>query len=341
MSDNGAMSDSLSSSRASWLAQAGWGVMFHYIDQPASSTVISTTSADAWARRVDRFDVERFCRDIRSLGAGYVIFTVGQNTGHYCAPNPVYDELTGLTPSLLSSRDLIAEIAAELAPEVKLIAYLPSGAPVHHEPSVRALRCTPPWDASAWGLTRTWPDEESADERLSAFQQNWEAVIRCWGQQWGCLVAGWWIDGCYFSDRMYGHADAPNFASLAQALRTGNPDRILAFNAGTDHASARLTVEQDYAAGEVSTQLPVGNKWAPFEGEIAGMQNHVLSYLGDWWGSGEPRFSAAFVQQYTSYLNERNVAVTWDVPILNDGRIPEAFLEQLGPLAKARSPLIS
>ncbi len=127
----------------------------------------------------------------------------------------------------------------------------------------------------------------------------WEKVITEWGQRWGNLISGWWIDGCYYADRMYAASEGPNFTTFAKALRAGAADRILAFNGGTDDPFFKLTVEQDYTAGEVSTRFPVTNKWDPLTGEMNGMHLHILTYLGDWWGAGTPRFSDAFVKGYT------------------------------------------
>ena len=317
-----------------WLWEAGVGLMFHYIDKPASSNVASPTTPEEWNRRVDAFDVLRFARAVKESRAGYVIFTLGQNTGHFCSPNAVYDEITGIRPSKLSRRDLIAEIAEALLPEVRLIAYLPSHAPANEARAVERFRLAPPWDGSAWGLPSNPDGATLADEKLSEFQCLWESVVAEWGTRWGKLVAGWWIDGCYFSEKMYGGEKEPNGGSFARALRSGNPDRILAFNMGTAKPFERVTAEQDYTAGEVSNKFPVPNKWEPLGREINGMQTHVLSYLGDWWGEGTPRFEAAWVNSYTRLINRAGGAITWDVPIGVDGTIASAFLEQLARLSE-------
>lgn len=327
------------STRAIWLREAKWGLMFHYIDGMASSSANTVTTPTEWNRRVDSFNVPRFARKVRASGASYVIFTLGQNTGHYCSPNPVYDELTGLQPSRLSHRDLVAEIATALAPDVKLITYLPSHAPALQQEAIHALRFLPPWDASACGITKFWPDSSNVDERLTTFQRNWESVVAHWGTRWGHMVAGWWIDGCYFVDRIYkqnpgttSDSSFPGELSFAAALRTGNSDRVLAFNSGTNHPFERVLADQDYTAGEFSepssiTSLPPA--------VINGLQTHLLSYLAEWWGKGEPRFSDQFVQSYTHQVTQNGAAMTWDIPITKDGDIPDAFLRQLDHLTKS------
>jgi hypothetical protein len=308
-----------------WLRKAGWGVMFHYLAMPASDRKPSPLSAADWQRHVDSFDVALFARQIQDIGAGYVIFTLGQNSGHFCAPNAVYDELTGLRPSLLSQRDLVSEIADALSPAVKVIAYLPSHAPALHEEAAIALRCTPPWNAENWGFKRTLPGAENTDERLTEFQRNWESVIRHWGESWGERVAGWWIDGCYFAERLYGGAVEPNFHTLAQALRAGYPERIVAFNSGK--TLEVLSDEQDYTAGEMANLFPVHyTRWGALSPVMNNCQLHLLSFLGSHWGADEPRFSTEFVKGYTHHINEHGGALTWDIPISYQGKIPESFL---------------
>ncbi len=306
---------------------ARWGLMFHYLDSPASSAGASHTSAGDWNRRVDAFDVDDFASQVKESGAGYIIFTIGQNSGHFCAPNPVYDELTGLGESRLSRRDLIDEIATALTPEVKVIAYMPSHAPAMHVEAVRALKCLPPWECGSWGVNRFWAEEENADARLTEFQNHWQDILRYWGLKWRDKVAGWWLDGCYYYEQLYAGVAEPNFKTFAQALRAGNSSRILAFNNGTDTPFARLCPEQDYTAGEVSTSLPVHNKWKSLQEQAEGQQLHLLTYLGHWWGEGSPRFDERFVSSYTHLILQSGGMITWDVPIGLRGQISPDFLK--------------
>ncbi len=39
-----------------------------------------------------------------ATGAKYLLFTIGQNSGHYCTPNAAYDRIAGITPSKCSRR---------------------------------------------------------------------------------------------------------------------------------------------------------------------------------------------------------------------------------------------
>lgn len=94
---------------------------------------------------MDSFDTEAMARQLEEAGAGYFFITLGQNSGHYCAPNPVYDEITGIRPSKCSRRDFVRDLYQALEPKgIKLLVYLTSGAPAADPEAVEKLE----WD---WG----------------------------------------------------------------------------------------------------------------------------------------------------------------------------------------------
>ena len=102
---------------------------------------------------------------------------------------------------------------AELAPVlhargIRLIVYLPSGAPNADREAVKALE---------------W---RNGPHRNREFQRNWEQVIREWSLRWGKAVDGWWFDGCYWPNTMYRGETAPNFVSFAAAARAANPSSV-------------------------------------------------------------------------------------------------------------------
>lgn len=308
-------------SSTDWMLQPGWGVFFHFLAGEAGGPLQeengANVSVDAWNARVDGVDVDGLARQLAEIGAGYLGITIGQNSGHYCSPNAAYDELVGISPSKCSRRDLIADLAAALsARNIRLIAYIPSGAPSDDPVARERLE----WK---WGFSGDWGGERTG-LRLASFQRRWESVLREWSLRWGDAVAGWWVDGCYFSDEMYRHDDEPNFRSLTAALRAGNPDAVVALNPGITIPVISLTEHEDYTAGEVAEAFPVcPGRW------VDGAQYHVLSYLGQFWGKGQPRFHPDFVRGYTRDVNSRGGVVTWDVPPGRNGLISEAFMRQL------------
>ncbi|HWF46687.1 MAG TPA: hypothetical protein VG168_06760 [Bryobacteraceae bacterium] len=127
---------------------------------------------------------------------------------------------------------------------------------------------------------------------------------------------------------------APNFASFAAAARSGNPDSILTFNPGVVYRSLSITPYEDFTAGEVDKpDLLLIRRGV--NGKVDGTQIHMLSYLGQPWGMGSPRFTAEQVVNYSRKIWDAGGAVTWDVPVEMNGKISAPFLDQLSALHAA------
>jgi hypothetical protein len=288
-------------------------VFTHYLAEIAISDEERRTVGE-WNRVVEAVDVEALAAQAAQVGAGYYFMTMGQNSGYFLAPNPVYDEFVGRVPSRCAERDLIADLAAALRRRgIPLLVYLPSGAPDRDEVAGAALE----WQAGDWN--RKW--DRDCCPRLESFQRKWEAVIAEWSRRWGEQVRGWWFDGCYYTVAMYDYPEAPNWESFAGAARAGNPEAILAFNPGVYADLPGLTPHQDYTAGEINDEFPpCAGRW------LRGLQWHVLTYLGPTWGQSPPRLSPAQVADYTAQALAHGGTVTWDLPPLPSGRLPEEFL---------------
>lgn len=313
---------------AKWFADCGWGVFCHWLGAAPSSDGGAELTAEAWNRQVDAFDVEGLAAQLEAVGAPYIFITIGQNSGHFLAPNETYDKYVGVSPSKCSRRDLVADLCAALQPRgIHLLVYLPSGAPAADPVAMKRLD----WE---WGFEGEWPHSwggKRTGKRLAAFQRKWEEVIVEWSTRWGSKVRGWWIDGCYFADEMYRHEDSPNFRSFAAALKAGNPESIIAFNPGVVVPVVCHTQHEDYTAGEISAALPeCPGAWVERGGHKA--RYHILSYLGQSWCNGEPRFPDELVCGYTKHVMGKGGVITWDVPIQKGGLIPEPFIKQLRQL---------
>lgn len=301
------------------MPHARWGVMVHYLADWKARDHNLDMSVTKWNQLVDGFDAEGLAEQVKSVGAGYLILTIGQNSGYYLSPNPTYDQLTGIKPSKCSQRDLMADVSKALrARGLKLIAYLPSGAPAGDKAAAQALQ---------------WQNGAHANKE---FQQKWEQIIRDWSVRWGDRIDGWWFDGCYWPNTMYRAKSSPNFESFAAAARAGNPQNVVAFNPGVIPRLISVTPEEDYTAGEINDPATVQIRRAT-DGKLDGVQAQVLSYLGRTWGRGEPRFTDEQVVQYSRTLRTNQTVITWDVPVQLDGRIAEPFLKQLRAVGSALS----
>jgi hypothetical protein len=307
------------SGRAAWMQDPryAWGVMTHYLADWQARVNQLEISVEQWNKMVDGFDVEAMAKRLEQAGAGHYQISIGQNSGYYLSPNAVYDRIVGISPSKCARRDLVADFYEPLhGRDIKLMVYLPSGAPNGDSVAREALE----WQNGPY------PNKN--------FQRKWEQVIGEWSKRWGTKVAGWWFDGCYFPNSMYRSADAPNFASFAAVARAGNPDSAVAFNPGVIYRLISVSPDEDYTAGEID-KPDFASVHRAADGRIDGTQVHMLSFLGETWGRGEPRFSADQAVDYTGKIREQGGAVTWDVPVALDGSIGDPFLAQLAALGKA------
>jgi len=303
--------------RAAWMQTARWGVMTHYLSDWKARDYHLTMNVDEWNKMVDGFDVENMAKQLQTAGAKWYQISIGQNSGYYLSPNSAYDRITGIQPSKCSRRDLVADLADALQKRgIRLMVYLPSGAPGGDHAADAALE----WQNGPH------PNKE--------FQRKWEQIIREWSTRWGKKVSGWWFDGCYFPNSMYRSPEAPNFASFAAAARAGNPDSIVAFNPGVVYRVISLTPYEDFTAGEIDKPDLVTVRRAA-DGKMDGTQIHMLSFLGETWGRGTPRFTTDQVIQYTKKLIDMHGGVTWDVPVELNGTISQPFMDQLIALGKA------
>jgi hypothetical protein len=303
--------------RAAWMAEARWGVMTHYLADWKAREMQQRMTVEKWNDMVSRFDVEGLADQLKSVGAGYYLITIGQNSGYYLAPNAAYDRFVGIQPSKCSRRDLVADLYEALHPRgIPLMVYLPSGAPAGDATARSALQ---------------W---QNGPHRNRQFQLKWEQVVREWSTRWGPKVAGWWFDGCYWPNTMYRTEEPPNFASFAAAARAGNPDSIVAFNPGVVPRILSVTPHEDYTAGEISDPNRMEIRRA-VAGKIDGTQVHILSYLGQRWGMGAPRFPTEQVVKWSQAIRKQGGVITWDVPIQQGGLIAQPFVDQLAAVGNA------
>lgn len=298
-----------------WLRDAKWGLFAHYLVKMPSGPVPEDMTAEKWNKKVNSFKVKEFADQLTELKVPYFFITIAQRGGYYCSPNKTYEKHFGPSNGKLTRRDLVAELAAELTSRgIKMCVYLP-----------------------ALG------SGDSAD-----IQQKWREVITEWSQRWGKSVSAWWIDGAvYQSPEVY--------KAYSEVFKSGNPNAIIAYNVGPVGMNRQqlvpVTEHEDFLAGECDYTLPTCGTtpeiyrekkvWNKFETtnfykgpNILGNQLHFLNFLGQWWSTGEPRFSDALVIGWTQHVIENSGAVTWDLPISDEGLIPEAYFYQVKALSK-------
>lgn len=266
-------------SPADWLQEAKLGAFMHFLPGDAASFA-----------REDDFDVAALAGQLEEMGAKYFVFTLGQNSGWFNAPNSAYDRVTGYQPGeRCSRRDLPLDLYRALHPRgIRLMLYLPCQTPNR---DTRAQ--------AAFGLPQG-PKDQPID---AAFARRWAEVIAEWSARYGDKVSGWWFDGGYawigFNEeiaRIY-----------ADAVKRGNPQAIVTFNPGV--SLVRHTRAEDYTAGELNDPFGV----VPTSRWVDGSQWHALTFLGSTWGGRNVREPTDRWRDWVQKVTARGGAVTLDM----------------------------
>ena len=337
-----------------WLKQTGYGLMFHY-------EVFTNHTSASYNKVVESFQVIPFADAVESTKAGYVIFAIGQHWGKYCAPNTAYERLLGVEAGVWTSRrDLIMEIARELERrDIRLILYMTARAPMRHYKIIKAMGDALPTingkPAGPGVNTMSHPRKVKGFRRSEnqapppTFLKNWGAVCGEWSLRYGRLVSGWWFDGykmemknAYQQLKQREH----NIDTWVTAVRSGNPDAELAFNAGAHPilslcTRGRLCPHQTFTAGEnrdffQRTKKGLGKPLTPRNFPAPeGVIWHLLLPVSKGWGAGvKSRFDVRTLKDRIGLINSQGGVVTLDVPVSADGTIPRevlGVLQKLGP----------
>lgn len=307
--------------RAAWLAEGSFGLMVHYLISPSGQTPGEKTAE--FNRIVDGFELDTFIQQFDSTGADWLIFTIGQNTGYYCSPNAWLD---ARLPGHTSRRDLVHEIATRIhALGKRFIAYLPSE--VHMQaPDVQ--------EVFAWN---------PADQ--TEFQKRYQAFVRAYAEKLGSLLDGWWFDGCYEWEPF--HNSLYDWPSWFAAARSGNPNAIVCFNDGAFciNKIKPVTPLEDYHAGEVHQlvdgKIKLGHEpdsplYLPDSQFIDGVQWHALVPVDSTFEGGAPyHYSDEELIAFVKACKSVKGAVTINLPIGIEGKIPEASVAQMRRLNEA------
>ncbi|MHB1000342.1 MAG: alpha-L-fucosidase [Armatimonadota bacterium] len=331
----------MSSHRAKWMADGSYGMMVHYLITPSGSTPEEKT-ADL-NRIIDGFDLDFFMKQFEESGAGWMIFTIGQNTGYYNNPNSVID---GIMPGRTPKRDLVVEIAQRVKKLGKrFIAYLPVEMWIQ-QPDMQ--------NAFHWN-----PDDQSV------FLKTYLPFMRDYSIRLGKNCDGWWFDGCYPEI----HKGKWGWENWICSARAGNPDSIIAFNDGAFCVGRikPVTPLQDYHAGEVHLLENGKIRIDPLNGNdnyvtksgkvrrpnqkpqfhmpesqyIDGVQWHALVPVDSSFAGGIPMEKLDYThQQLTDLVSKCKAvkgAVTFNVPLDMNGHIPEHSASKLKALGEALS----
>ena len=177
---------------ADWLANAGYGLMFHWTSQSQPENGSHKTFGEA----VRDFDVDAFADMVEHTGAGYVLFTNGHAESYCPAPIKAWERIH---PGMTTERDLLMELSTKLNDHgIKFMIYMNS-----------------PLMAKMGSVT----GEE--------YMENHRKILTEIGQRYGDKIAGYCFDSWY-----QGYEEYPDFSfeELFKICKTGYPNRLVSFN---------------------------------------------------------------------------------------------------------------
>lgn len=243
------------------------------------------------------FDAKTLAAQAHACGAGYVYLSVCQNNGPVNVPSATYLKYTGAS-ELISERDIVMELSDALAEYgIRLMLYVPTGAPQNDESVARAFGC------------RERDRDFTCDWIMTPeFVDKWCEFLTELSLRYGDRVSGWWIDGFY----EWCGCTNDIAARYASALKSGNPHAILAFNGGAETYFYPSEYD-DYLPGEWNRfdTMECRDRW------INGVQWHELSYLGERWDGGALMFTADKVAAHLKEVHAHGGVVSIDPPMEN------------------------
>jgi hypothetical protein len=302
-------------SNTDWFQEAGFGVMVHYLKE----AIVPDGGSEEWNKAVESFNVDTFAKQVDEARAGFVMFTLGQNSGYYCSPNATFNNAVGVKPGeLCSTRDLPKDLINALKKyDIPLVLYLPSNPPINNKRVSEKLR---------YAIQK--------DSATSQFNQPiLENMIREWGLRYGDDVKGWWFDGLYSwnnirSTRM-DMSLRHNISTHTLAAKAGNKSRIVTYNSGFGKIHGNTSYD-DYTSGEKSTidEFP-GSRWAD-----EGVQWFLFTYLGEKWGGHQQQFITDSLVVNADKIVRNKGVLCLEVVTDATGEIIPGHLDQIKAIGK-------
>lgn len=333
--------------RIQWLREAKWGTMTHYLSDwlirdtpswqrgeklPRHRVLKGPMTPAKWNRLVQEFDVDTFAKQLKSIGVGYHIMTVGQTSGYYLSPNKTYDKIIGRSSksSWFPKRDLIKEMGDALHKQgIRFIVYIPIEEPLRGDKEASSI-LRPQGKKTATGYTI------SSEEAGRIFIRHWSQILEEYATRWGTSVDGWWFDGCWQGKMSY--KDAPNWDTIISVLRKGNPDTLISFNHQYRNLRGLNPPQEDFFAGETNNPETL-MAMSPLRDD--GATSQMLTYLGyTWYFGNQPRFHAETASRITRNVTRYGGTITWDIAITPKGHLLKSYIPTLKAInAAARENL--
>ena len=293
------------STRTQWMFEGKVGLSTHYF--PSKTEDVEQVT--------DAFSVEKVAEQASEAGAKWFMLTVHHQPWLMMAPNETYDKLLG-HGKYTARRDLPLDLHKALhAKGIRMMLYVN----LRLDDKSGCMEVDPKIQKSMGG----WPPNDKLVDNIAA-------VYREWSLRYGDKVSGWWVDGAWMKLYKNSRHREKYFKKIADALRAGNPDAIVAFNPGEPEQVRldRYSPQNDYLAGESN-----GIADPPRDGRLlGGAQWHWWSFAGNGWGAGGTRYTDEQLIEFATKVVEGGGAMTFDVGTL--GVIKQA---RTGPVKRTEN----
>lgn len=286
--------------KTDWFKDSKYGIFLHYLFD---------------MEQMKEFNAEKFAEDVNKMGVGYVIFTLGQNSGFYCGPNATYEKIAGYPKgSKCYEGDVPMQAAKALEKyNIKLMLYLPSHMPSQDNEASIKFGVDQSIEDPMWSMT-----EESV--------KNWCSVVKDWSIHYGKNIYGWWFDGFYDLIKL----DERLAKYYKKAILAGNEDSILALNAGLVNKIEPANKYCDYTAGEFDFYGSM-----PTDRFVNGSQWHIASFIGKNWLDKSCVVDNKWMADYIRDVNANNGVVSVGLYVAPDGSFSDDQLNYMINISKA------
>jgi len=290
-----------------WMNAGKIGLSAHYF----------ANSPKQLKQREDQLKIDEIANQASNAGVAWVLFTLYHQPWVMMAPNDTFERIIG-RDDFTSKRDIPLDLYNALNKKnIRLMLYVN----LRLDPGARVS----PHIREAMG---GWPPNDKLVENIAT-------IFKEFSLRYGDKVSGWWVDGV---QRNSAWGKSPNrerwFKEMANALRAGNSNALVAFNPGLE--TVRYSQQNDYIAGESVDLRPAPNgRW------IDCAQWHIWTYLGESWGLGGTRFTNETLLDYANRVFKKGGVITFEVGMNgradyggiqmseNIGRIDPSQVEQI------------
>jgi hypothetical protein len=344
--------------RAAWM-QGKYGIFVHFLRGINNIPYADNGpygSPTSWSTVVQNFNTDTFANDVYRTGASFVVFTLGQNDGYYCAGNQTYRNFTGQT-GYDSDRNLILAIWQSLqtiktntGKDIKLIVYLASVGPYAGPTELCGINPT-----TDQGLNC----QNGLGANNAKFRDRFNLMVREWSVGFGAAVSGWWLDGAYAYWNFTGDASASpiytqptdgtngltNLNALIDACRYGNGNAAVCVNTLTTYNMTGpygYTSHADFTAGDFvgplyrtpwnSNTVSVTDLLGTGTGTL---QWCMTSHLGTSWGTQDTQYSDTRIANYVYFVTKANGTLCIDMGVNADGSLAATQLTQMDKVKAA------